>query len=175
MNTRLKYFLILVSIMITGVYALQAQDEEPLSDEELKKYALIMDYADQEMERLKESYNAMIQAEELMAGGRRFVELKEAGDDQAKLEEIGATAEEIEAYNRIEEENNQSIAAFKEAYTEKIKDPEQLGAGLYNRINKELKSDQALNERYQAILEAVRAERLTEEGTETEEVSDSDQ
>jgi uncharacterized protein YktA (UPF0223 family) len=128
-----------------------------------------MDYADQEKERLKNDYNEMIQAEELMDGGRRFKELNSAGGDETKLAEIEATPEEIEVYNKIVAANNDNIAAFKEAYTAKIKDSEQLGAGLYNRITKELKSDEELKARYTTILEAVQSERAAADGeTETE-------
>ena len=142
---------------------MQAQDEAPLTDEELKKYALVMDFADQEKAKLKDSYNAMIQDQELMAGGKRFKELKAAGGDEAKLSEISATPEEIEVFNTIEAANNENIAAFKEAYTAKIKDKEQLGAGLYNRITKALKADADLKARYTAILESVKSERASAE------------
>ena len=142
---------------------LQAQDEAPLTDEELKKYAMVMDFADQEKAKLKESYNAMIQEQELMTGGKRFKELKAAGGDEAKLSEIGATPEEIEVFNTIEAANNENIAAFKEAYTTKIKDKEQLGAGLYNRISKALKTDTELKTRYTAIMEAIKSERASAE------------
>jgi len=144
--------------MIFVVLNTQAQDEAPLTDEELKKYATVMDYADQEKERLKNDYNEMIQAEELMDGGRRFKELKDAQGDEAKLAEIKATPEEIEVFNKIEAANEENIAAFKEAYTEKIKDNNQLGAGLYNRITKELKTDEELKARYTAILEEVQSQ-----------------
>ena len=166
---------LMAGVMILGVLNIQAQDEEPLTDEELKKYALVMDYAEQEKERLKDDYNEMIQAEELMDGGHRFKELKEAGGDQAKLAEIEATPEEIEVFNKIEAANEENIEAFKEAYTEKIKDQDQLGAGLYNRITKELRSDDELKARYTAILEAVESERASAEGAvEGEEASNDE-
>lgn len=155
---------LLLGAMILGVINTQAQDEEPLTDEDLTKYALVMDFADQEKERLKNDYNDMIQAEDLMDGGRRFKELKEVSDDSVKLAEI-ATPEEIEVFNKIETANNQNIEAFKEAYTEKIKDKDQLGAGLYNDITKALRSDPELKTRYTAILETVKSERVANEET----------
>ena len=168
---KLPVLSLLAVVMLLSVTNTQAQDEEPLTDEELKKYALVMDYAEQEKERLKDDYNEMIQAEELMDGGRRFKELSAAGDDEEKLAEIEATDEEIEVYNKIVAANNENIEAFKTAYTEKIKDNEQLGAALYNRITKELKSDEELKARYTAIFEAVQSERASEE--EIEEAEDS--
>jgi hypothetical protein len=160
----------LVGAMVLFTINTQAQDEEPLTDEELTKYAVVMDFADLEKEKLKTDYNSMIQEEELMDGGRRFKELKAA--DEAKLAEIEATPEEIEAFNKIETANNENIAAFKEAYTTKIKDKEQLGAGLYNRITKALKTDEELKTRYTAILETVRSERaVAEEAIEGAEAS----
>jgi len=156
-------------IMMLGVVDAEAQDDEAITDEELTKYALVMDYADQEKERLKDDYNGMIQAEELMDGGRRFKELKEVADDSVKLAET-ATPEELEIFNKIETANNENIEAFKEAYTEKIKDNEQLGAGLYNKITKALRSDPELKTRYTEILKSVKEERMaameSEEGAE---------
>ena len=91
-----------IGVMVIGALTAQAQDEAPITDEELMKYALVMDYANQEKDRLKVDYNAMIQAEELMGGGRRFKELKGAKGDEAKLAELEATPEEIEVFNKIE-------------------------------------------------------------------------
>jgi uncharacterized protein YktA (UPF0223 family) len=162
-NWKLPVLSLVAGFMLLSLLNVQAQDEEPLTDEELKKYALVMDYAEQEKERLKTDYNELIQAEELMDGGRRFKELNAAGGDEAKLAEIEATPEEIEVFNKIVAANNDNIAAFKEAYTAKIKDSEQLGAGLYNRITKELKSDEELKSRYEAILETVQNDRMAAE------------
>jgi len=149
--------------MIFCAINIQAQDEEPVTDEELTKYALVMDYADQEKEILKTDYNAMIQAEESMEGGRRFKELKSAAGDETKLAEIEATPEEIETYSKIESANAENITAFKEAYTTRIKDKEQLGAGLYNKITKALKTDEELKARYGTILESIQNERVSAE------------
>ena len=162
-----------LGMMICCAWSAQAQDEEPITDEELTKYAMVMDFADQEKERLKTSYNEMIQAEELMTGGKRFKELKSAGEDEAKLAEIEATPEEIEVFNKIETANNENIAAFKEAYTTKIKDKEQLGAGLYNKITKALKADEELKGRYTAILETIKSERASAEGEVSEETEEA--
>jgi uncharacterized protein YicC (UPF0701 family) len=120
-----------------------------------------MDYANLEKTRLKNDYNSLIQAEESMGGGRRFKELKSAAGDETKLAEIEATPEEIETFNKIESANAESITAFKEAYTTKIKDKEQLGAGLYNKITKALKVDDDLKARYGAILESIQNERVS--------------
>jgi hypothetical protein len=164
---------IVLGVMMFSVTNTVAQDEEPITDEELTKYAVVMDFADQEKERLKNDYNEMIQAEELMQGGKRFKELKSANGDEAKLSEIEATPEEIEVFTKIETANTENIDAFKEAYTTKIKDKEQLGAGLYNKITKALKSDEELKTRYTAILETLQSERASaeeevEEGTDAE-------
>ena len=153
----------LLGTMAVCINDVQAQDEAPITDEELNKYALVMDYANQEKGRLKDDYNALIQADELMDGGRRFKELRAAGGDETKLAEIEATPEEIEAFNKIESANNENIATFKEAYTTKIKDKEQLGAGLYNKITKALKTDEELKSRYNIILESVQNERASAE------------
>ena len=174
-NCNLNVLCMVFGAMIFCAISIQAQDEEPVTDEELTKYSLVMDYADQEKEKLKTDYNAMIQAEELMDGGRRFKELKGAGGDEAKLAEIEATPEEIEAYNKIEMANSENITAFKEAYTTKIKDKEQLGAGLYNKITKALKTDEELKSRYGVIMESVQSERASADDEVTEDESSEGQ
>ena len=162
-------------VMIFGVLKENAKDGVTLKYEELTKYAVVMDYADQEKERLKNDYNNMIQAEELMDGGRRFKELKAVASDSVKLAET-ATPEELEVFTKIETANNENISAFKEAYTGKIKDKEQLGAGLYNRITKALRADADLKERYTAILETVKSERLAAaEGSEGAEETEGEE
>lgn len=172
---KLQALTCLMVVMVLGVLDANAQDEEPLTDEDLTKYALVMDYADQQKERLKDDYNNMIQAEELMDGGRRFKELKEVADDSVKLAET-ATPEELEVFTKIENANNENIEAFKQAYTDKIKDKEQLGAGLYNQITKALRSDAELKTRYTTILETVKSERLAAaEGTEGAEESEGEE
>ncbi|MGI9545085.1 MAG: hypothetical protein ACR2MX_17620 [Cyclobacteriaceae bacterium] len=154
-------------LMLFG-YQANAQDETPLTDDELKKYAMVMDFAAQEKERMQKDYNELIQAEELMQGGRRFQELKGAKGDEAKLAELSATEEELAVFNGIQTKYEEMVGSFKEAYTAKIKDKEQLGAGLYNRIGKALKADEEVKGRYEAILEGVKAERQQDESVEDE-------
>ncbi|MEM7549832.1 MAG: hypothetical protein AAF363_09160 [Bacteroidota bacterium] len=165
------YFLLSGILMFS--FLSQAQEEDPISDEELKKYALVMDFADVEKKKLQDSYNELIQSHELMDGGKRFVEIKEAKGDEAKMEELAITEEELAAYEEIEAKNEENIATFKEAYTAKIKDKEVLGAGIYNSVRKALKSDEELKTRYEAIITEIQEERtaLAEEiESETQEV-----
>ncbi|MDN5202422.1 hypothetical protein QQ008_13630 [Fulvivirgaceae bacterium BMA10] len=151
---------LLLSLFMTA--QVSAQDDE-ITDEDLKKYALVMDFADVEKGKMGAKYNELIKAEELMKGGRRFKELKDTKGDSTKLQEIGATAEELEIFNRIETSYEEMVANFKAQYTEKIKDKEQLGASLYNKINRGLKSDPDLKSRYKDILAAVKTEREEKE------------
>ena len=157
-----------LGVLLLLGYSVNAQDDTPITDDELKKYAVVMDYAAQEKERMQKEYNEMIQAEELMKGGRRFQELKGAKGDEAKLAELEATEEEIAAFDGIQTNYQEMVSSFKEVYTAKIKDKEQLGAGLYNRIGKALKADEEVKGRYEAILEGVKAERKEAEPVEEE-------
>ncbi len=148
----------LLILLLLSAISVKAQDEAPLTDEELGKYAAVMLFADTEKARMGQVYNERIKGEELMNGGRRFKEIKDAKGDDAKLQELSVTEDELAVFNSIQEEYDAMVATFKEAYTAKIKDKEVLGAGLYNRIRKALKADAELKTRYEAIYETVKAE-----------------
>jgi len=152
----LKITGLLILLLLSAVHV-QAQDEAPLTDDELTKYASVMLFADTEKAKMGTVYNERIKGEELMNGGRRFKEIKDAKGDDAKLQELNVTEEELAVFNSIQEEYEAMVATFKEAYTAKIKDKEVLGAGLYNRIRKELKTDADLKARYDAIFEQLKA------------------
>ena len=142
-----------------------AQDAE-LTDEELTKYANVMAFADMEKAKMQEKYNEMIKAEEVMAGGKRFKEIKGTKGDADKLAAIGITPEEQAAYDQIQGKYDEMAKEFKEAYTAKIKDKELLGAAVYNKVNRALKSDSGVKERYEAILAQVKAEENEDEKSE---------
>lgn len=161
------YLFFMMGFMLAG--NLYAQEEDTVTDEELRKYAEVMAWADDEKEDLEAMYNDLIRENELMNGGKRFVEIKGAIDDSVKLAELEVSEEEMIAYNKIEEENEANVAKFKEVYTEKIKDKEVLGASTYNKVGKALKNDEEVKARYEEILAEVKMSSEDDDGEESEE------
>ena len=151
------FFIALFAVMVTGSFynTASAQDEE-VTDEELRQYAMVMDSIDAMKANIQKEYNDLIQAEELMQGGRRFVEIQGAANDSVKLNELQVTDEELAAYDTIQQKYEEMTATFKENYTNLIKD--ELGGTLYNKITKALNKDQELKARYQEILSEVKEE-----------------
>lgn len=143
-----------ICLVLSFATSALAQNEE-VTDEELRKYAVVMDSIDAMKETIQTDYNAMIQDEELMQGGRRFVEIQKVGDDSVKLTEMNVTEMELEAFNNIQQKYEEMTADFKESYTNLIK--EDLGAALYNKITKALKEDEEVKSRYETILSDVKS------------------
>lgn len=144
------FTMIVVVMTITATYAQDAT----IKDEDLRKYAIVMDSIDAMKTTIQKEYNALIQGEELMAGGRRFVEIQSAAGDSVKLNELAVTDEEKMVYNNIQAKYEELTAEFKENYTTLIKD--ELGGTLYNNITKALRSDEAVKARYEEILAEVK-------------------
>ncbi len=133
----------------------QAQDEE-ISDEELQKYAQVMNTVDQMKQEAKDKYLEMIKSDELMAGGKRFNQIKKAKGDEAKLAELEVTEEEQAAYDSLVAKNAAFAADIKAKFTEMIKGD--IGAAAYNKIKKQLKTDDALKAKYEELLAALKEE-----------------
>ena len=159
MKNTILIFGVLVAIFITHHNVL-AQDIE-VSDDELMKYAVVMNKIDSMKNDMKVKYNDMIKNEESMNGGRRFKELKSANGDEAKLAEIEATEEEIATFNGIQEEYAKMTANFKEVYPSLIKDD--LGAAVYNKVKKALKADPDLKTKYDEILNSLSSDESDED------------
>ena len=146
-----------VVVIISGSFfsTAYAQDEE-VTEEELEKYAMVMDSIDAMKNKIQEDYNELIQSEELMQGGRRFVEIQGAAKDSVKLNELSVTQEERMVYDNIQAKYEEMTAEFKNKYTALIKD--ELGGTLYNKITKALNSDPELKARYEEILSNMQEE-----------------
>ena len=142
---------LIVGLMATSLSTI-AQDSE-ITDEELQKYATIMNQIDVLKLNLKTKTNEMVKGNELMNGGRRYKELKAANGEEEKLAEMEATEEEIAAYNSIEESITAMKVELKTNYTALIK--EDLGAGTYNKVKKGLAASPELKTKYETILASL--------------------
>jgi len=149
--------------MLIGVSSAWAQ-EEGFTEEELKKYARVMKWAEMEKKKMGEEVAAMVKDSENLSGGA-YKKLKKAAKT-GDLSSADVTEEEIAEFRKIQEATEKRKAEFKETYIDKIKSD--IGAGLYNRLNKALKSDEEVKVRYEAI---YKLEPVTVKGDKTEEDS----
>ncbi|MTI38511.1 hypothetical protein [Fulvivirga lutimaris] len=145
---------LLIAALLMGVVVnvSNAQSEE-ITDENLRRYALLMESVDAMKAEISVALNDMIKNQEGMTG-KRFSELSK-GEGEAATEfetKFMATIEEMKA-ERIEaiKEVNQLLA------TKMLPD----GGKTYKAIKAAISSDDAVKARYEAILAKVQ---LAEEG-----------
>lgn len=125
------------------------QEETTFSDEDLSKYAKVMIWADIEKSNLqtlvKDSVGIWLEEEGTLTKGQ-YNTLSKAPN----LDEADASEEEKASFTAIKERIDGKKSEFKETYTSKIKGD--IGAGLYNKLRKALKSDEEVKTRYEAIV-----------------------
>lgn len=126
--------------------------EEAITDEELNIYAVGMSKVDSIKTVVSAQYVQMIKDEVVLKG--RFNKMKKANGDEAKLAEIEATPEEIAAYNKIQESYATMKSDLKATSTEIIKGD--IGASIYNKVKKALKTDADLKTKYEAIVDSLK-------------------
>ena len=158
----MKYVFVLICLVACfgGVYA---QEEVTFSEEELTKYATVMAWAEEEKSKMTGIYNGWINNDENLAAAR-FSKIRKAKGDSVQLQELEVSAEEIKAFEKIQMGYDSMITSFKEVYTGKIKSD--IGAGLYNSLKKGLKKDAELKDRYNNVLEGIKAEAKEEDESE---------
>lgn len=168
MNTMLgdvkrKFIWVLAVAATLSLQSAMAQDTagEAVTDEELTQYATVMNKIDSMKEDLQDRYNEVIKSNELMDEGRRFVAIKGAWGNEAKMAELNVTEEEKAAYEGILVAYDKMVADFKEAYPAIIKD--ELGAALYNKVSQQLKKDKELEAKYNELLISMKKDDETDQ------------
>ena len=159
---------LLMVLMLAGIFAVKAQEEKAYTDEELETYATVMVWAEVETENLKnivrDSVELWLEGEELT--NTKYNELSKA-DKAGTLAEAEATEEELATYQEIQDRIEAKKETFKEEYIAKIK--EDIGAGLYNSLKKDLKADEELATRYDEIYARLSEEATSESAAASEE------
>lgn len=161
---------VLLILMLSGVFFVKAQEEEGYTDEDLTKYATVMVWAENEQGSLSTTLVDRIKSDTIVSS--KYNDLKGAYGDEAKLKEIGATDVEVVAYEAILAYEDSIKASFKEVYVDKIKND--IGVSLYNGLKKDLKADQEVNVRYEAIYTTLLEESATAEENSEEQEEDSE-
>lgn len=141
-------FIIIIG-MACVAYGATAQQQQSVTDEELTKFATVMDSVNEMSATARNTLANMIK-ENGKISIARYNELNEIGDDQAKLAEAKATPEEI---NFVKE-----VAAMKEVETARINETfqtmakEYVTAPVFNKVRKALETDAELKTRYDSLM-----------------------
>ena len=160
----------IVKGMLIGVFTLiyinvNAQDEE-ITDDELMRYAKVMDTVQVLSGKIKDYISESVSNSEHITGAR-YNELYKIIDNEEKLKESSATDEEIEFITQLNSTTDSMKAAVNDLFKTMAKDYIGDGGRVYNKIKKALKSDEAVKERYDAIIEKINEDKIeSEEKTE---------
>lgn len=152
MKIKALFMFLMVSMMSTMAFA----QDDAITDEDLRKYAVAMDSIENMKTHLIETITEMVKGNEEVSAAR-YNDLSKIIDDEAKLKEAEATPVEIEFVK--------SVAAKKEEETTKINEAFQslavdyIGAKTYNAVKKALKEDPALKTKYDAMVDELAAKK----------------
>lgn len=145
--------LCLALFLMLGFQGVFAQDE--VTEEELKKYAVVMDSIDNMKEELIDSISAMVKNNEKVTAAR-YNELSKIINDETKLAEAEAKPEEIEAIKGILKYKEEQTAKIQETF--KSLATEYVGAAVYNKVKKALAENAETKAKYQELLAELNKE-----------------
>lgn len=144
---RLKF--LLPVLMITVISVGRAQTTTPsFTDEDLKKYAITMDSVKGMQQTLTAIISEMVQKNTVMSVAR-YNELFKIMDDQAKLAETKATAQEIQFVKDVADTRAENLTRINSAYQALAKD--YVGLKAFTAIKKSIETDQAVKSKYETI------------------------
>lgn len=130
-------------------------DTAGISDEDLRKYAVLMDSINDMKKTLLKEMGDMVKNNEGMTNAR-YNDLSKANGDEAKLQELKATEEEIAFINQVNEKKKEGAAKISETFQAMAKDF--IGVETYNEVKNALAADTEVKARYDEILASVASE-----------------
>ncbi|MGM0581838.1 MAG: hypothetical protein ACQETL_14215 [Bacteroidota bacterium] len=143
--------LALAALVLLNTTAVMAQDSE-ITDKDLYNFALMMQVIEQMKAEVSPAIQALIEEQEGF-DTKRYSELKSAGDNEAKLKELGANDFEVQFMGLIIKEKDKRMSAIKEALNVLAKS--MVGVKKYKTIKSTLSVDPDLKAKYQEISERI--------------------
>ena len=146
---------VIVGMMMVALFTVSTSvNAQEITDDQLKKYALLEQVIDFMKKDISVEVNKLIKAQEGMTGAR-YVELAKTKGDEAKLAELGAKDYEISFLKLVDDlkaERTESIKMVNQELATKM-----LGENgkVYKRIKAQLKEDADLKAKYEEIKSSV--------------------
>ncbi len=152
----------LKKIAVFGVLSLisvvaVAQDE--ITDIELTRYAMMQEVVNYMKKDISIEINGMIKAQEGMTG-KRYKEISKTKGDADKLAAVGAKEWEIKFFEQTDKFKTDRIEVIKLVNTELATKMVGNKGKTYKAIKLALKEDEAMKERYAAILASLKQEEV---------------
>ena len=146
-----KSFLAVVCFFMFS--ALHAQDAEKVSDDELQRYAVMMDSIDEMRVELLSKISEMVKGTDKITVAR-YNDLSKIVDDPAKLEEAKATPDEITFLKEIQASKETGTAEINTTFKSLAK--EYVGASTYNKVKKAITEDSEVKSKYETMLNKLK-------------------
>lgn len=143
----------LALFLMLGFQGVFAQDE--VTEEELKKYAVVMDSIDNMKEDLINTISEMVKNNEKVTAAR-YNDLSKIINEETKLAEAEATPEEVEAIKEILKFKDEGTAKIQETF--KTLATEFVGAAVYNKVKKAIAENAETKAKYQELLAELNKE-----------------
>lgn len=156
----MKYVIVAFASMLGAFTQLYGQEEkkqstvqqQKVTDEELKKYAVTMDSINDMKESLSVEISDILKEDGKMSIAR-YTELSKIAEDSTQLTAANATPEEIALLKTIAEKKDEGIAEINNTFQALARD--YVGAASFNKVKKALTTDPALKAKYEAMLEEL--------------------
>ena len=136
-------------LIALSFFSASGQASDAITDEDLKKYAIVMDSIEDMRQSLLDNMSESIKNNDQITAAR-YNELSKIIKDSVKLEAAKATEAEVAAIKKVILERDAGAEKIQETFKALVKD--MLGAATYNKVKKALSSDAALKTKYEAIL-----------------------
>jgi len=147
---KIKLLCVLTTLCILGTTA-RAQDES-ITDEDLKRYAVAMDSIEHMKENLIATISDMVKSNENVSAAR-YNDLSKIIEDEVKLKEANATEEEIAFVKSVAAKKEEETTKINETFQSLAKD--YVGVKTYNAVKKALKEDEAVKAKYDAMMDEL--------------------
>lgn len=144
-------------LLLVGSFGLHAQEAEStaISDDELQRYAVMMDSIDEMRVSLLSEISDMVKSNERITVSR-YNELSKIAEDQEKLTAANATEDELAALKEIQDKKDSGTVKINDAFRALAK--EYVGASTYNKVRKALKDEPEVKSKYQTLLDELKAD-----------------
>jgi len=143
---------LIIIFFATGSLFAVAQANNPVTSEELMRYATAMDSVDGMTRRVIDAVTERVKNGAALSASR-YNELSKIANDSTQLAAANAKPEEVAALKEI--------IAFKDAETAKINQTFQslakdyVGAATFNKVKRALAADPALKQKYDSIISTL--------------------
>jgi hypothetical protein len=129
--------------------AMAQDDKTKVSDEELLKYATLMDSVNEMSASVRVMLSEMVKNDTTMDGAR-FNDLSKIIGDDAALADAKATPGEIAFVKQVVAKRTEETAKINAAYQALAKD--YVTVPVFNKVKKALAADPLLKERYDSLM-----------------------